>query len=111
MPEFTPTQAQRMPTNKRKAGKKWLKRSEYGQYLYDKFRALNQLFLERINVPEPDIDRIIALSRAIDYNVQLQLSNIHAVEEFETLEKLERWKNEFLEGRGKVANKTNQIRT
>ncbi len=50
---------------------------------------------------EEDMKQMLDISRAQDYAIQMQLSNIKAIEEFETLEKLETWKNELLAGRGK----------
>jgi len=81
----------------RKYRKNWKNRSTYGLVLKTKLEYLMTLFEREANKKEGfDINTIINLSRSIDFNISVQLSNIRSIEEFETLEKLETWKNELI---------------
>jgi len=76
--------------------KSWKNRGVYGVALRKKLDYLLSLFEVECKKEKPNIPIIIDLSRSIDFNISVQLSNIRAIEEFETLEKLETWKNELL---------------
>jgi len=71
----------------------WKNRGSYGLVLKRKLEHLMVLFEEEANKNPIDFDmkNIIDLSRSIDFNVSVQLTNIKAVEDFIIMEAWERY--------------------
>ena len=86
---------------------KWKNRGTYGAALRMKLEYLMKLFEGEANKKENfNIDTIMSLSRTIDFNISIQLSNIRAVEEIKALKDLEKWKNELISKLGNQGSQT-----
>lgn len=81
---------------------RWKQRGTYGHILSRKIKKLEKKFNEQINSDEPDSDLLFNYSKALDYSIQIQLSNISKVEEFDMLEIMDRY-NEHKERIQKVS--------
>ena len=88
--------------------RKWKTRGTYGVALRKKLEYLMKLFEAEANKPKStfDINIIMNLSRTIDFNISIQLSNIRAVEEMKALKDLEKWKNELISKLGNQGSQT-----
>lgn len=67
----------------------WKSRGTYGAILYRKIKKLNRKFTAEINSEHPDHMLLFNYSKALDYSIQTQLSNINRIEEFEMLQVME----------------------
>jgi len=69
----------------------WKSRGTYGQILYRKIKRLNKKFIEQMDSDSPDHSLLFNYSKALDYSIQTQLSNITKVEEFDMSEIMMRY--------------------
>jgi len=73
-------------------GTNWKTRGHYGSMLQNKIDRLNKELTQvgdRKKMNAKQLAKYMAISKTQDYSIQVQMSNIKAVEEFQTLEKLE----------------------
>ncbi len=89
---------------KKKTSKAWKNRGTYGLVLKRKLEFLMELFMIEAGKKRLNFDRITNLSRTIDFNISIQLSNIRATEEIKALKDLEKWKNELISKLGDQGN-------
>ena len=75
----------------RKYRKNWKSRATYGLVLKTKLEYLMALFEQAASKPTIILDDIINLSKCIDNNIAVQLSNITKIEEFTIMEAWERY--------------------
>ena len=77
-------------------GQKWKNRSTYGRILSKKIKKFDTILEEMAETLEEtgeptadDIKLYLDVSKTQDYSIQVQLSNIKRIEDFEILEKME----------------------
>jgi len=70
---------------------KWKKRSLYGNQLLTKIKKISKLLNEAIEKDNPDVVTIGHYCKMYGYLVQVQLSNISKVEEFDMGEIMDRY--------------------
>ena len=69
----------------------WKSRSTYGSILYRKIKKLNKKFNNEINSEQSNPSLLFNYSKALDYSIQVQLTNISKVEEFDMMEIMDRY--------------------
>ncbi len=84
----------------------WKNRGSYGLIMHRQIKRFEKVCNEIWNKAlredgSPDLDKLdlnnlIQALRTLFYATQIQLTNVRAAEEFQTLEKLEIWKKELL---------------
>lgn len=73
-------------------GTSWKSRGVYGSILYRKIKKLDKKFNREMESEQPDPQLLFNYSRALDYSIQIQLSNISKVEEFDMVEIMEKYR-------------------
>lgn len=74
-------------------GTNWKNRSTYGNILKRKIIRLDKVLkgiAEKEEITEKEMETYLTISKVQDYSIQVQLSNIKRVEDFEILERMER---------------------
>lgn len=70
---------------------KWKGRGTYGMILYRKIKKLEIKFTKEIDREQPDPQLLFNYSKALDYSIQVQLTNISKLEEFDMMEIMDRY--------------------
>jgi len=93
-------------------GTSWKTRGTYGLILYRKIKKLNKKFNAEIDSAKPNYELLFNYSKAMDYSIQVQLTNINKVEEFEMLQKMEGVESDhqYTEPIPQVGSETSQVK-
>ncbi len=90
----------------------WKKRSLYGNQMLKKIKKLSKQFDTELSEDKPDITKLSQYTKMYGYLVQVQLSNINKIEEFEMLQKMEGVESDhkYQESIPQVVTETSQVK-